>query len=51
MIEPPEYIIMEVNHSKGDQKWKTIVPCERQQGTLEYKKTDVTRNSHVFPTK
>ena len=30
MIEPPEYIVMEVHHSKGDRKWTTVVPCKIQ---------------------
>ena len=38
MIEPPQYIIMEVHHSKGDKKWTTTVPCKLQKAKLEYKK-------------
>ena len=51
MIEPPEYIVMEVHHSKGDRKWTTVVPCKIQTEKLEYKKMDVIRNSIVYPTK
>ena len=51
MIEPPQYIIMEVNHTKGDRKWTTIVPCKIQTEKLEYKKMDVIRNFIVYPTK
>ena len=51
MIEPPQYIIMEVHHSKGDRKWTTVVPCKLQKAKLEYKKKmDVIRNFIVYPT-
>ena len=38
MIEPPEYIIMEVSHRKGDRQWTTIVPCKRKKVTFDYKR-------------
>ena len=38
MIEPPEYVIMEVTHKKGDRQWTTIVPCKSQKVTLDYRK-------------
>ena len=34
MIEPPEYIIMEVGHKQGDRQWTTIVPCKRKKNNL-----------------
>ena len=37
-IEPPEYVIMEVSHKKGEQKWTTIVPCKRERVTLDYRR-------------
>ena len=51
MIEQPQYIMMEVHHSKGDRKWTTIVPCKLKEAKLGYKKMDVIRNSIVDPTK
>ena len=38
MIEPPEYVIMEVSHKKGDEHWTTIVPCKRKKVSYEYKR-------------
>ena len=38
MIEPPEYIIMEVSHKKGDKRWTTIVPCKSKRVSLDYKR-------------
>ena len=35
-IEPPEYVIMENSHKKGEQKWTTIVPCKRKKVKLDY---------------
>ena len=35
MIEPPQYIIMEVHHSNGNKKWTSIVPCKKQIATLK----------------
>ena len=51
MIEPPQYIIMEVHHTKGDRKWTTVVQCKIQKAKLEYKKMDVIRSFIVDPTK
>ena len=38
MIEPPEFIIMEVSHKKGDNRWTTVVPCKSQKVSLDYKR-------------
>ena len=38
MIEPPEFIIMEVSHKKGDDRWTTIVPCKLKKVSLDYKR-------------
>ena len=38
MIEPPEYIIMEVHHSKAGREWTTVVPCKLQEDKLDYKR-------------
>ena len=37
MIEPPEYIIMEVSHKKDNKRWTTIVPCKIQKVCLDYR--------------
>ncbi|MEL7307595.1 MAG: AAA family ATPase, partial [Pseudomonadota bacterium] len=38
MIEPPEYIIMEVSHKKDKKQWTTIVPCKLEKVTFDYKR-------------
>ena len=38
MIEPPEYIMMEVHHSKAGREWTTVVPCKLQEDKLDYKR-------------
>ena len=38
MIEPPEYIIMEVSHKKDKKQWTTIVPCKIQKVSLDYRR-------------
>merc|ERR1712035_134079 len=38
LIEPPEYVIMEVSHKKGDKHWTTIFPCKRKKETYDYKR-------------
>ena len=37
-IELPEYVIMEVSHKKGEEKWTTIVPCKNERVNLDYKR-------------
>ena len=48
MIEPPQYIIMEVNHDDGERKWKTIISCEQHAITLKYGKTKVKKKYNCF---
>ena len=48
MIEPPEYIIMEVTHTKGDEHWTTIVPCKRQKVTYDYKRDKEDKKFSCF---
>ena len=48
MIEPPEYIIMEVNHDDGERKWKTIISCKQHATTLEYGKTKIKKKYHCI---
>merc|ERR1711891_127803 len=38
MIEPPEYIMMEVHHSKAGREWTTVVPCKLQEDKMDYKR-------------
>jgi len=38
MIEPPEYIIMEVSHKKDKKKWTTIVACKLEKVSFDYKR-------------
>ena len=42
---------MEVHHSKGDRKWKTIVPCQSQRATLGYKRNGRDKKFHCFSNK
>ena len=51
MIEPPQYIIMNVHHSKGDRKWTTVVPCKIQTEKLEYKKNGRDKKFHCLSSK
>ena len=44
MIEPPEYIIMEVHHDDGQKKWKSTISCKRHPSTLEYGKKKNKKN-------
>ena len=37
-IEPPMYLILEINHSDGQKKWKTKITCNQHAATLEYGK-------------
>ena len=42
---------MEVNHTKGDRKWTTIVPCKIQTEKLEYKKNGRDKKFHCLSNK
>ena len=44
MIEPPEYLIMEVHHDDGEKKWKTTISCKRHASTIEYGKRKDKKN-------
>ena len=44
MIEPPEYLIMEVHHDDGEKKWTTTISCKRHASTLEYGKMKNKKN-------
>ena len=54
MIEPPEYLIMEVHHDDGEKKWKTTISCKRHASTLEYgkrkNKTNQKKKYHCMST-
>ena len=51
MIEPPQYIIMEVHHSKAGRDWTTVVPCKLQKATLEYKLNGRDKKYHCRSNK
>ena len=36
MIEPPKYIIMELEHHKGEKQWNTAISCKRDASSLVY---------------
>ena len=38
MIEPPEYIIMEVTHKKDKKQWTTIVACKLEKVSFDYRR-------------
>ena len=38
MIEPPEYIIMEVSHKNEKKQWTIIVPCKLEKVSFDYKR-------------
>ena len=48
MIEPPEYVIMEVHHEKKERKWTTIVPCKRKIETLDYRRDGKDKKFFCF---
>ena len=37
MIEPPEFLIMEVDHDDGERQWRTVVPCETHGTSIQYR--------------
>ena len=48
MIEPPEYIILEVNHNNGEKKWTTTISCQIHEVTLEYGKSKPKKKYHCL---
>ena len=50
MIEPPSYIIMDVDHDDGEKKWTTTISCERHAATLEYGNEKKKKKYHCFST-
>ena len=50
MIEPPQYIIMEVKHNNGEKTWTTTIACKRHAATLEYGKKNNKKKYHCMST-
>ena len=50
MIEPPQYIIMEVKHDDGEKTWTTTIACKRHAATLEYGKSKKKKKYHCMST-
>ena len=50
MIEPPEYIIMEVHHDDGENKWTTTISCKRHAATIEYGPKKKKKKYNCMPT-
>ena len=50
MIEPPEYIIMEVKHVDGEKTWTTTISCKRHAATIEYGKSKNKKKYYCMST-